>query len=235
MMLLRHASACVLFLYFILFACTDARSSSTMTTYSGADVFEASFTLPDDASPPTAAQVNPALEALGDRTKWLYLRRTSVVLVDTMIVTTGSISTTWNSTSYVDLLTLTSGSLTVAAGDIIEADFSTSLSIALVSGSATVQQAEIKAQSTSQTGSYADVSGAVLLAEGTTQPSSGIYVTNAFPCNMKIVDTIGAGGVGPYLLKLQGLVAGGGGGVTNASFGPGLHLVIKHWRNTAGL
>lgn len=48
--------------------------SSRMSTYSGNDLFEASFTLPDDSAPPDGAQVNPPLEALGDRTKYLYNR-----------------------------------------------------------------------------------------------------------------------------------------------------------------
>lgn len=46
--------------------------------------FPADFSIPDDADPPTAAAVNVALEALGDRTAWLraFLPQLEIVVVD---------------------------------------------------------------------------------------------------------------------------------------------------------
>lgn len=41
----------------------------------GTDAWVDSYVIPDDASPPTAAATNVGLEALGDRTRYLYERR----------------------------------------------------------------------------------------------------------------------------------------------------------------
>jgi hypothetical protein len=45
-----------------------------MTQYSGSDAFPVDFTIPDDSAPPTASNLLVSIEALGDRTKYLYDR-----------------------------------------------------------------------------------------------------------------------------------------------------------------
>lgn len=49
--------------------------------YAGDDVFPEDFTIPDDGDPPTAAAMNVALEALGDRTQFLKNRIFSKTIV----------------------------------------------------------------------------------------------------------------------------------------------------------
>lgn len=39
--------------------------------YEGDPIWPADYPLPDDSASPTAAAVNPAIEALGNRTAWL--------------------------------------------------------------------------------------------------------------------------------------------------------------------
>lgn len=45
-----------------------------MSTYTPTPVFPVSYVIPDDGDPKTASSVNIALEALGDRTQYLFLR-----------------------------------------------------------------------------------------------------------------------------------------------------------------
>src|ERR1700692_812732 len=138
-----------------------------MTTYSGSDSFDASFTIPDDAALPTAAQVNPGLEANANRSKYLYnrlkplLQGVSAIQIipnfwsrTNNLASQASTSSTGFNLLYADMI----GPMTnILAGDFAITLVTFSVRLTFTGGSPTDVGAEFKMQDSQNGATFADL------------------------------------------------------------------------------
>lgn len=135
------------------------------TPYAGANAFPASYLIPDDGDVRSAASVNVALEALGDRTVYLYdrINPAGYVLFNAGLQGGNAVLVNWTAGSFspaenLGLLSFGSG---LKANDIIEAEFWSSFEFASspLTGSARIAVSENSTSYTDVAATWTDAVG----------------------------------------------------------------------------
>jgi len=193
------------------------------TTYTGADTFTSTITIPSDGDADAAASVNVAFEALQDDATYLKNRIGGYRLINfSRSANENSTATTiqtWAgpaNNSYVpanDLNIFTIATPVVAIGDIIEVTLTGTAG--LVAGSAATANFRLA----SNIASAGDVSMVAAIASLVSLPT-----TSSYP--LAIAGSFVAGAAGAYKINLQANVTGSDSVYLLGS----LTAVLRHWR-----